>query len=280
MQNKLGGSVIDTVVPLLLRDLQSGDQTKADLSMQGLRQLLALRGRDVMSVLVPKLLKTKGSSAAAAEEEEKDGIAGEISSGKRLSLFQATTLAEISETTGDIMHHYVSEVMTCLLSTLQAMTEDGYDEELSTAVRNAMRSVLVHCSDEEGLQWTMLEYINVAVASKSPTLRAAALWCMGEFSESSKIDFEDHVTSIAVTLMDRFFDHDENVLEAAHKSLTQLNKRIPAETLAQDMKALRLALTTAISREKYKKNVQIHEKMGCYVVREMMFYFPLFSIDY
>ena len=52
----------------------------------------------------------------------------------------------------------------------------------------------------------------------------------------------------------------------AHTSLTQLNKRIPAEILAQDMKALRLALTTAISREKYKKNVQIHKKMGCYVV--------------
>ena len=87
-----------------------------------------------------------------------------------------------------------------------------------------MRSVLVHCSDEEGLQWTMLEYINVAVASKSPTLRAAALWCLGEFCESSNIEFEDHVTSIAVTLMDRFFDNDENVLEAVRNFLAYFGR--------------------------------------------------------
>ena len=69
------------------------------------------------------------------------------------------------------------------------------------------------------------------------------------------MDFEHHVGSIAIALMDRFFDADENVLAAAHTSLTQLNKRIPPETLSQDMKQIRTALTAAISREKYNKNV-------------------------
>ena len=231
MQQKLGGSVIDTVVPLLLRDLKSGDASKAELSMQGLRQLLILRGRDVMSVLVPRLIP-------------KDAP---------LELFHAKTISEVAETTGDIMHHHVSEIMVRLLETLERMTETGYDEELSNAVRQAMRSILVECSDEEGLQWTLVEYVTAGVVSDSPTLRSAALWCLGEFCEHTTMDFDIHVGSIAVALLDRFFDTDVNVLEAAHKSLTQLNKKIPPETLAQDMKQLRVAITSAISREKFKK---------------------------
>jgi hypothetical protein len=74
MQSKLGGSVIDTVVPLLLDDLKGLDKEKADLSLQGLCQLLVLRGRDVMQVLVPMLLAGgEGEGEKEGEEEGKEG---------------------------------------------------------------------------------------------------------------------------------------------------------------------------------------------------------------
>jgi HEAT repeat protein len=231
MQSKLGGSVIDTVVPLLLRDLNGSDEVKAELSMQGLRQLLLLRGRDVMAVLIPKLIPKDQS----------------------LDLFRALTLSEIAETTGDIMHHHVGDIMKCLLNTLQLMTENNYDEDLSNAVKKAMRNILVQCNDEEGLQWTLLEYVNAAVTSESPTLRSAALWCLGEFCEHTTIDFDIHIGSIAVALLDRFFDLNLQVLESAHKAMTQLNDKVTPEVLSKDMKQLRVAITSAISREKFKK---------------------------
>jgi len=190
MQSKLGGSVIDTVVPLLLDDLKGLDKEKADLSLQGLCQLLVLRGRDVMQVLVPMLLAGgEGEGEEEGEAEGKEGGEGGGKEGKeggkegvvragsrlqvklpkwekayfgvvkevtssttlhmlfddgteetnvkwtyvvgkqgmvveyttssskkrRLSLFQAETLAAISETTGGIMHHHINEVMAALV---------------------------------------------------------------------------------------------------------------------------------------------------------------------
>ena len=210
MQSKLGGSVIDTVVPLLLNDLKGNDTSKAELSLQGLCQLLALRGRDVMTVLIPKLLNSECGSGSSSS-----GSNGDESKKNGLNLFQATTLASISENTGDIMHHYINDIMIKLLQTLKNMTESGYDVNLSNAVKSALRSIIVNCSSEEGLSWTLQEFVHCSIASKSPTLRSVGLWCLGEFCEHTTIDFDIHISSIAVALIDRFFDKDENVLEAA-----------------------------------------------------------------
>ena len=51
-----------------------------------------------------------------------------------------------------------------------------------------------------------------------------------------------------------------------HKSLTQLNKKVPPEVLAQDMKQIRTAITSAVSREKYKKDVVLDPDTNKYVV--------------
>jgi hypothetical protein len=260
MQNKLGGSVIDSVVPQLLRDLKNGDKASSEASLQGLRQILALRGKEVLHALMPRLVSIEDGtpSSASGEDEEATG-AGFV------DLFQAKTLAAICEGTGDIMHFHVDVVMAALTRTLsqceekRAAVDSGSDEDaarinLEAAVKSAMRTILVNV-EEEGLQWTMTEFVHAATTSKFETVRAAAVWCLGEFCEHAELDFSAFNASIAVALLDRHFDACEKVLLAANSALTQLNKRVKAEVLVDDLKQIRQAINSGVGRAKgtYRK---------------------------
>lgn len=259
MQNKLGGSVIDSVVPQLLQDLKNGDKASSEASLQGLRQILALRGKEVLRALMPRLITGADSEVSAGGEDDDTVEAG------RVDLFQAKTLAAICEGTGEIMHFHIDVVMAALTRTLsqceerRAANESGSDEDaslinLGAAVKSAMRTILVSVGDE-GLQWTMTEFVHAATTSKYQTVRAAAVWCLGEFCEHAEVDFSAFNASIAVALLDRHFDASETVLLAANSSLAQLNKRVKAEVLVDDLKQIRQAINSGVGRArgKYRK---------------------------
>ena len=76
----------------------------------------------------------------------------------------------------------------------------------------------------------------------------AAVWCIGEFCEHAKVDFSDYNANIVVALLDRHFDTCETVLIAANSALAQLNKRVKAEVLVNDLKQIRQAINSGISR--------------------------------
>ena len=159
MQNKLGGSVIESVVPQLLRDLKDGDKATSEASLQGLRQILALRGKEVLQALMPKLVSSSGGDGEGLGEDVVD-------------LFQAKTFAAICEGTGKIMHFHIDVVMGAFIRTLSecerkrsTMSSDSKDSSdlinLEAAVKSAMRTILVNV-EEEGLQWTMTEFVHAA----------------------------------------------------------------------------------------------------------------------
>ena len=288
MQNKLGGNIIDSVVPQLLKDLKHGDKATSEASLQGLCQILSLRGKEVLHALMPKLISKPDSDSSHTSN---DALEGGI-----VNLFQAKTLASICVTTGGILHLHIDVLMNALTNTLaqcQMKLEfiDNLSEEhkaevinLEAAVKSAMRTIIINVEDE-GVQWTMTEFVHAATVSKYHTVRAASVWCLGEFCEHSELDFSSFNASIAVALLDRLFDTNETVLLAANSSLHQLNKRMSAEVLVNDLKEIRQAINSGVSRAQgiyRKKNSEVadaeQKSSDPPILRGSPYYVPGFCI--
>ncbi len=175
LQRVAGDEVLNAIVPALLHQLDSQQGTEgAARAMSGLRQVLSVRGDDVLPFLIPKLV-----------------------SPQPLSNFQMRALAAVAEVTGDKIYAHFNTVLPPILSVLSGEHTKGdrsdagiqarLDGEAGTAAKTLVLSV-----HGQGVQWLVVELCN-AIGGTSIPKRWVAAWLLDAFVTSSGADFVQQV---------------------------------------------------------------------------------------
>ncbi|CAE7593444.1 ILA [Symbiodinium sp. KB8] len=200
--------------------------------MAGLRQVLAVRGDDVLPYLVPKLV-----------------------SPQPLSAFQLRALANVAEVTGDKIYTHFNLILPPVLDVLAGSHAKGDSSDAAVAARlsgpeGASARTLVTSVRGPGVQWLVVELCQ-AISEGSATRRWVAASLLEAFVSAASTDFSDQVPIMLKDLIYKLVvdDHEQSLL-AVSAALRSLVAAVGVESLQERMGFMRDCLRSAASEGK------------------------------
>ncbi|EMD33195.1 hypothetical protein CERSUDRAFT_142825 [Gelatoporia subvermispora B] len=204
LQEQLGAKAIDETIPTLLEALRQPGQSSGT-ALQALREVMTVRAATVFPVLIPTLTAIP------------------------MTVFNARALASLVTVAGSALSKRLTVILTALVKVVEEpSTKDN--NELSSAVNEAVRALLASICDPEGLNTLMLLLLGWA-KHDSVQRRVSACDLFTLFCDVSELDSSlyrvDWVRQL-VTLMD---DSQVPVHAAALRALDAFVKSVPKDEL-------------------------------------------------
>ncbi|KAG1762385.1 armadillo-type protein [Suillus occidentalis] len=158
LQEHLGARAIDQTIPTLLEALRQPGAS-SDTALQALREVMSVRASTVFPVLIPTLIATP------------------------MTVFNARALASLVTVAG----HALSKRLIVILGALVKVLEEDQEDELRSAIDEAVRALLASIEDPEGLNTLMLLCLGWA-KSDAPKRRISSCNLFAVFCEESDLD--------------------------------------------------------------------------------------------
>lgn len=197
----IGQRAIEEIVPALLEKLED-DSSNA---LEGLRQLLNVRGKIVLPFLIPVLTAPPITAANAKALGALASVAG-----KELAPRIPTILGALSDG-----------------------MDDGDDPE---AIALAAEKVVL-AVPQDGVRMMVLELLRRLEDVTTPQTRASSARLLAAFCKGTALDFEDFKPDMVKGLVHLFGADEEPVLAAAHTALAALVGHMEASEKKDDAKA-------------------------------------------
>lgn len=203
----VGPKAIHQIVPTLLETYASGDATEAQLALQGLREIVQQRPRDLLEYLLPTLMTSPVTTTAAR------------------------ALGSIVEVAGPQLHHYLSTLIPALVVELgstdskveqlkaAAATDPGASTEALDAesVRyealKAAAGALMGAVTTEGVHHLVSELGKQMEHDTQVKRRRWGCWLAGQFFAHSQASFTEYVPVLLKFLLSRVAEHDRALLQ-------------------------------------------------------------------
>ncbi|KAJ7334076.1 armadillo-type protein [Mycena albidolilacea] len=201
LQEHLGPKAIDQTIPTLLDALRQPGKGSGT-ALQALREVMSVRASTVFPVLIPTLTAIP------------------------MTLFNARALAALVTVAGGAL----SRRLNVILSALVRVVEEDQDEELQTAVDEAVRALLASVSDAEGLNNLMMLLLGWS-KHETPKRRVSACNFFAIFCEESSLDSSLYRVDWIRQLVSLLEDSQIPVHTAAWSSLDVFVKSIPKDEL-------------------------------------------------
>ncbi|KAJ7252741.1 armadillo-type protein [Mycena haematopus] len=202
LQEHLGPKAIDQTIPTLLDALRQPGKGSGT-ALQALREVMSVRASTVFPVLIPTLTAIP------------------------MTLFNARALAALVTVAGGALSRRLNVIMSALVRVVE---EENEDEELQTAVDEAVRALLASVSDAEGLNTLMMLLLGWA-KHETPKRRVSACNFFAIFCEESSLDSSLYRVDWIRQLISLFEDSQVPVHTAAWSSLDVFVKSIPKDEL-------------------------------------------------
>ncbi|XP_034945471.1 eIF-2-alpha kinase activator GCN1 [Chelonus insularis] len=215
LHSTVGVRALDDILPSMLIQLNSPDPAIAENTLDGLRQVMAIKSRVVLPYLVPQLttppVNTKALSILAS-------VAGEA-----LTRF---------------LHKILPALLTAL-SSAQGTTNETQELEYCQAV-------ILSISDETGVRTVMDQLMDATKADDSSRRRGAAtLLCA--FCRDSRADYSQYVPQLLRGLIHLFTDKDKEVLQQSWEALSAVTKTLDSDQQISHLQDIRQAVRFAAS---------------------------------
>ncbi|KAI0800349.1 ARM repeat-containing protein [Fomes fomentarius] len=204
LQEHIGARAIDETIPTLLEALRQPGQSSGT-ALQALKEVMAVRASTVFPILIPTLTAIP------------------------MSAFNARALASLVSVAGAALSRRLTPILNALVR-MHEGKEVQADEELQSAVQEAIHALMASISDAEGLNTLMLVLLEWA---KHDSVRRRVSTCelFTVFCEETELDASlyrvDWVRQL-VTLLD---DREVSVHTAAWNSFDMFVKSIPKDEL-------------------------------------------------
>lgn len=190
LQRSVGNRAVDEILPTLLASLAGPESGSA---LDGLRQILSLRGQAVMPYLVPKLTKPPITAA------------------------YASALGALAQASGGTTSHHLSAVLEGLL-----VARAGDDAQASDAASGAIAQA-VQALTENGLI-VMMDVLKDGFANDDVRIRRATCEMLREFCMSTQIDYSNYITTMLRPVLGLFNNTDAGLVEASWQAFETLCK--------------------------------------------------------
>uniref|UniRef100_A0A8D8V396 eIF-2-alpha kinase activator GCN1 n=1 Tax=Cacopsylla melanoneura TaxID=428564 RepID=A0A8D8V396_9HEMI len=211
LHSTVGVRALDDILPNMLTQLNNPDPEISERTLDGLRQVMAIKSRVVLPYLVPQLTQTPVNTKA---------------------------LAILASVAGDALSKYLHKILPALQS---VMTEDISPKDLEYC-----QGVILAVSDEAGVRAIMDQLLD-ATRSENIAQRRPAVILLGAFCAQSKVDYSYYNPVLLRGLIFLLTDQDHTVLVTAWEALGAVIKTIDAKELpgyVQDIRqSVRFAMT-------------------------------------
>jgi hypothetical protein len=203
----VGARAIQQIVPTLLETYGSGDASEAKLSLQGLREIVQQRPRDLLEYLLPTLMTSPVTTT------------------------NARALGSIAEVAGPQLHHYLNTLLPALVQELSST--DARVESLKASAA-ADPAAATGALDAECVRYEALKEAAAAVMGAvttdgvhsvvgelgrqmehegSPKRRRWGCWLAGQFFTHSQASFGEYVPVLLKFLLSRVAETDRALLQ-------------------------------------------------------------------
>ncbi|KAK1228592.1 translational activator of GCN4 [Marasmius sp. AFHP31] len=201
LQEYIGAKAIDQTIPTLLEALRQPGKGSGT-ALEALREVMSIRASTVFPVLIPTLTATP------------------------MTVFNARALAALVTVAGNAL----SKRLMVILNSLVKVVEENEDEELKTAVDEALRALLASINDAEGLNTLMMTLLGWA-KHDTPKRRVSAFDFFILFCEESEMESSLYRVDWIRQLVSSMEDSNVDVHTAAQRALDTFVKSIPKDEL-------------------------------------------------
>lgn len=210
LQDSIGNSVVDQILPDLINMLQSEDS--AENALAALRQIMSTQSGVIFPVLIPTLLTPP------------------------MTVSNARSLSALAGVAGTALVKRLSGVVDALVDAIVGGQGEIVDES-----KKALDTVLLSVDSDAGVHPLMQHMLALARHAESKR-RAIAFDHVATFFEDTILDYEIYIRdwiSIGISSLD---EPDMEVVKGAWKTLTALIKKRSKEELEELVKSTRTVL--------------------------------------
>lgn len=198
---QLGQRAIEEVVPSLLEALDEPGSN----ALEGLQQLLSIRGKIILPFLIPQL------------------------SAPPMTASNARALAALAEVAGEAL----SSRIPSILSALSDGMEEGDDpESIAASAEKVVNSV-----PQDGVRLMLLELIRRLEDVTTAKTRSSSARLITAFVSSTSLDYEDYIHPMIKALVHLYGDADDEVLAQSGNALKAMVAAMEKKDKVEDEKA-------------------------------------------
>uniref|UniRef100_A0A7S2RDU6 TOG domain-containing protein n=1 Tax=Mucochytrium quahogii TaxID=96639 RepID=A0A7S2RDU6_9STRA len=232
LYRQVGGRAVMEIVPNLLTNLEKcskmEDELEGERALAGLCKILSLRSREIMPLLLPKLLVSP------------------------MTVFHANALGAACATISHALHYYVEKILDFLIEELATRGggPGGENEQELSYVWNAVHQ-LVESIEEDGLSWFIPPLLSTVSEGKGQR-RRVAVSIIGEFCGCTETEFDEYIPGIIKETTRRFSVDDKTLLQQSWNTFRALTKATEVETLSSRLDFTRSMLKSVASDARYR----------------------------
>ncbi|CDO72622.1 hypothetical protein BN946_scf184985.g41 [Trametes cinnabarina] len=204
LQEYIGARAIDETIPTLLEALRQPGQSSGT-ALQALQEVMAVRASTVFPILLPTLTAIP------------------------MSAFNARALASLMTVAGSALSKRLNVVLSALVKVHEDPTTTK-DEELKSAIEEAIHALMRSVCDVEGLNTLMLLLLGWA-KHESVKRRVSACELFAIFCEESELDSSLYRVDWIRQLVSLLDDREVSVHTAAWNALDVFVKSVPKDEL-------------------------------------------------
>nr|BAN20950.1 translational activator gcn1 [Riptortus pedestris] len=212
LHSTVGVRALDDILPPMLQQLNNGDSGVSEWTLDGLRQVMAIKSRVVLPYLVPQLTATPINTKA---------------------------LSILASVAGEALTKYLNKILPALLTALAA--SDGSPQELEYC-----QAVVLSVNDEAGIRVIVDELLDASKSDK-PECRRASATLLCAFCTHTRADLSQHVAQLLRGLILNFTDSDPVVLQMSWDALSAVTKTLDSSQQISYVGDIRQAIKFAAS---------------------------------
>ncbi|XP_044271833.1 eIF-2-alpha kinase activator GCN1 [Tribolium madens] len=215
LHSTVGARALDDILPTMLNQLNDSDPDVVEWTLDGLRQVMAIKSRVVLPYLVPQLTAPPTNTKA---------------------------LSILASVAGEALNKYLPRILPALQTALA--TSRGTPEEAQQL--EYCQAVVLSVSDEVGIR-TVIDTMLENTRNENADQRRAAATLLCGFCANSKAQYTSHVPQLLRGLIHLCTDSDKDVLQMSWEALNAVTKTLDPKLQATYVSDVRQAVRYAMS---------------------------------
>lgn len=215
LHNTVGSRALDEILPSMLNGLSDPDPEVAECTLDGLRQVMAIKSRVVLPYLVPQLTANPVNTKA---------------------------LSILASVAGESLTKYLPKILPALIQALSAAQGSANE----TQEKEYCQAVVLSVSDEVGIR-TIMDILMDSTKSEDINTRRSAAILLCAFCTSSPGDYSQYVPQLLRGLVRLLADTDKDVLVRSWEALSAVTKTLDSAQQIAHVSDVRQAVRYAAS---------------------------------
>ncbi|XP_043511247.1 eIF-2-alpha kinase activator GCN1 [Frieseomelitta varia] len=215
LHSTVGVRALDDILPAMLTQLNSPDPAEAENTLDGLRQVMAIKSRVVLPYLVPQLTTPPVNTKA---------------------------LSILASVAGEALTRFLHKILPGLLTALSSA--QGTPNEVQEL--EYCQTVILSVTDEVGIR-TIMDQLMEATRADDLSRRRSAATLLCAFCRDTRADYSQYVPQLLRGLIHLFTDNDKDVLQMSWEALTAVTKTLASDQQIAHVQDIRQAVRFAVS---------------------------------